>query len=77
LRPVFLAIAVGYAIGLLALSRAYSASTYLIVGLIAAYINLTPRVRPLRLDFGFVQRLAVASVLFIAATYLFVRFMSV
>jgi len=77
LQPVFLAVVVGYAIGLLALSRGYTASTYLILGLVAAYINLTPRVRPLRLDSGFIQLLAVASAIFIAATYLFVRVMSV
>ena len=75
LQPVFLAIVVGYAIGLMALSRDYAATTYLVLGLTAAYINLTPRARPLRLDSGFLQRLVVASVLFIAATYLFVRIM--
>lgn len=76
LRPVMLAIVVGYAIGLLALSRAYTASTYLILGLTAAYVNLTPPLEPLRLDRRFAKRLAMASVLFIAATYVFVRVMS-
>lgn len=75
LQPIVLAIVVGYAVGLLALSRDYSATTYLILGLAAAYINLTPRIRPPRLDFGFIQRLVVASVVFIAATYLFVLVM--
>jgi putative inorganic carbon (hco3(-)) transporter len=76
LRPVLLAIVIGYAIGLLTLSRAYTASTYLILGLAAAYINLTPRLKPLRLDARFAERLATASILFVAATYLFVRVMS-
>ncbi|HEY1922087.1 MAG TPA: O-antigen ligase family protein [Tepidisphaeraceae bacterium] len=76
LQPIFLAIVVAYAIGLLALSRDYEVSTYLILGLVAAYINLTPRTRPLRLNSAFLQRLAVASAVFVAATYLFVRIMS-
>jgi putative inorganic carbon (hco3(-)) transporter len=65
LRPIMLAIVVGYGIGLLSLSRAYTPSTYLILGLAAAYINLTPRLRPLRLSLLFAERLAVASILFI------------
>jgi putative inorganic carbon (hco3(-)) transporter len=77
LKPVFLAVVVGYAIGLLALSRGYTVSTYLILGLTAAYINLMPRVRPLRLNSGFIQLLAIVSAVFIVATYLFVRIMSV
>jgi O-antigen ligase len=76
LRPVVLAIVIGYAIGLLALSRAYTPTTYLILGLTAAYINLTPRGAPLRLDARFTKRLAMASIAFIAATYVFVRVMT-
>jgi putative inorganic carbon (hco3(-)) transporter len=75
LQPVFLAVIIAYAIGLLALSRGYTISTYLILGLAAAYINLTPRARPFRLNFGFIQQLMVASILFVAATYLFIRVM--
>ncbi len=77
LKPVFLAVVIGYAIGLLALSRNYTVSTYLILGLAAAYINLTPRARPLRLDAGFIQLLAMTSAVFITAAYLFVRILSV
>jgi O-Antigen ligase len=76
LRPIMLAIMVGYAVGLLSLSRTYAISTYIVLGLVAAYINLTPRLRPLRLDGRFAERLAAGSILFIAATFLFVRTMS-
>jgi hypothetical protein len=77
LQPIVLAILVGYAVGLLALSRDYEVTTYLILGLAAAYINLTPRFRPLRLNSAFLQRLVVASVLFVASTYVFLRIMRV
>jgi putative inorganic carbon (hco3(-)) transporter len=77
LRPYILGIVAGYGIGLLALSRAYTVPTYLALGIAAAYINLTPRAVPLRLDKRFIQRLAGISVLFIVAIYLFVRTMSV
>jgi putative inorganic carbon (hco3(-)) transporter len=76
LRPYMLGIVVGYAIGLFALSRAYTASTYLVLGLGAAYINLTPSAIPLQLNPRCLSRLCIASVLFIAATYVFVRVMS-
>jgi putative inorganic carbon (hco3(-)) transporter len=76
LKPILLAIVVGYAIGLLTLSRAYSPSTYLVLGMAAAYINLTPRLKPLRLNARFAERLAAVSVLFVAAIYVFVRVMS-
>jgi putative inorganic carbon (HCO3(-)) transporter len=77
LHPMVLAILVSYAVGLLALSRGYTGSTYLILGLGAAYINLTPRIKPVRLNSSSIQWLCVASVAFIAATYLFVRVMRV
>jgi O-antigen ligase len=77
LRPYVLGIVAGYAVGLLALSRAYTAPTYLILGIAAAYINLTPRAAPLRLDKPFVKRLAGGSVVFIVAVYFVVREMSI
>jgi putative inorganic carbon (hco3(-)) transporter len=77
LQPMVLATLVSYAVGLLALSRGYTGSTYLILGLAAAYINLTPRAKPVRLNSSSIQWLCVASVVFIVATCLFVRVMSV
>ena len=77
LQPMVLATLVSYAVGLLALSRGYTGSTYLILGLAAAYINLTPRAKPVRLNSSSIQWLCVASLAFIMATCLFVRVMSV
>jgi O-antigen ligase len=74
-RPYVLAIVVGYAVGLMALSRTYVAPTYLILGIAAAYINLAPPARRLELSGRFLSRLAMGSVVLIMATYLFVRAM--
>ena len=64
---------------LLSLSRMYSVPTYLVLGLAGAYLNLTRSdsepVAPV--DGRLLRRLAIGSVLFIAATDLFVRVMSV
>ena len=51
--------------------------TYLVLGLAAAYLNLLPRPAIVTFNTRLMVRLAKASVLFILATYLFVRVMSV
>jgi O-antigen ligase len=76
LAPFSLAVVVAFAVGLLSLTRAYTASTYLIVGLTIAFVRVareTTDLPPLRLDFRLASRLALVSVAFIAGVYVFVR----
>jgi O-antigen ligase len=76
LGPFLLAILVAYAVGLLSLSRVYVSSTYLILGLAVAYARIALRSSPaprLQLNAALLGRLATASVLFLAALYVFVR----
>lgn len=76
LRPYLMAAIVGYAVGMLSLSRAYVVPTYMIIGLGTAYIRLASRgVRwpGLGFDMRLAQRLVLASAAMLAATYLFVR----
>jgi putative inorganic carbon (hco3(-)) transporter len=75
-RPYVAGVVAGYATGLLSLSRGYTISTYLVIALAAAFINVAPTAQPLVLSAPFFQKLAAASVLMIIATYLFVRVMS-
>lgn len=79
LRPYLLGAVAGYAISLFSLTRTYSVPTYLVLGLAAAYINLTPRPAEmiLRINGQLFRRLATASVLFLFTTYLFLRVMSI
>jgi hypothetical protein len=78
LRPYLLGTTAGYATGLLTLSRAYAAPTYLVLGIAAAYLNLTTQdaFSIPQINGRLIRRLATASVLFIIATYLFVRTMT-
>lgn len=72
LRPYVIAITVSYAVGLLSLSRNYVATTYLILGLAAAYLQFMPASQPaVTLRLG--RRLAALSVIFLAMSYMFVR----
>jgi O-antigen ligase len=75
-RPYIAGIIAGYAIGLLSLSRGYTISTYLVIALAAAFVNLSPRAQPLVLSGSFFQKLTVASLAMIVGTYIFVRVMS-
>lgn len=75
-RPYIGGALAGYAIGLLSLSRGYTISTYLVIALAAAFINLAPRRADLVLDGRFIRQVSAASLLTIAATYLTIRLMS-
>ncbi len=76
MRPLMLGVAMAYTVGLLSLSRPYTASTYLVVGLVAAYLQITggrwSRPRP-RFDGRLLGQLAVASVTILLVMYVFVR----
>jgi putative inorganic carbon (hco3(-)) transporter len=77
LRPYLMAIVTGQLVGMLSLSRCYAVSTYIALGLSAAYFNLVavpnqPSPLP-AVDRQLCARLGLASVLFLAGTHLFVR----
>lgn len=90
MRPYVLAIVGGYAAGMLSLSRCYHAPTALLLGLGTAYLTLAPSAGPAVgrdgrddasacalpwLDARCIRRIMVAGLLFLLATYLFVRLM--
>ena len=75
-RPYLLAACAAYAIGIMALSRAYVQPTYLVVGLAAAYARMAvtvPALPGLRVDGRLLVRIAGVSVAVLVGTYLFVR----
>ena len=74
LRPCLLALVAGYCMGTMTLSCAYTVPTYLVLGLVAAYLQMVTVVPPLpiqRFNFG---RLLVVSVGFLTVSYVYVRF---
>jgi O-antigen ligase len=78
MRPYLFGIAASYATGMLSLTRVYIIPTYLVPGLIAAYLRLvaadTPLPLPLpRFDVRLVRRLAALSVATVAIFYVYVR----
>jgi hypothetical protein len=71
-----LAIIAAYAFGLMSLSRAYIAPTYLMLGLAVAYFSVAAPARPLalpRFDRRYLPRLAFVSAAFLLAMHFFVR----
>jgi hypothetical protein len=80
MRPYLLALVVGSGVCMLTLSLPYVIPTYLVLGLATAYavVAPAPRAAPLlRCDLQLVQRLALVSVAWLAAVYLFVRVLRV
>jgi len=78
LRPCILAMTVGYAAGMLALSRCYTAPVQLILGIATAYQVLASRTGPMiiqRLNTRCLMTIASISLAFLGATYLFIRLM--
>jgi O-antigen ligase len=76
LRPYLVAIIAAYGTGLLSLSRAYIAPTYMVLGLAAAYVRLTSAYWPtpvVRFDARLAVNLVLVSVLSLVGIYLFVR----
>lgn len=77
-RPYMLALTVGFAAGLLSLSRCYTVPTQLNLALATSYLVLASRSGPVivpRLDWWCVRRIACVGVGLLAATYVFVRVM--
>ena len=75
-RPYLLAVTVAFVVGLCSLSRTYVVSTYLVVGLAAAFLNLLRIQNPSSVpsvNVALVQRLAIVSVAMLAFTYVFIR----
>jgi O-antigen ligase len=76
LRPYLMAIVAGYAVGMISLSRAYVVPTYLVLGLAAAYIEISRRHAALvlpTLSPRMAARMVVLSCGFLAGTYAFIR----
>lgn len=78
LRPCVLAIVVGYAAGMLALSRCYTAPVQLILGLAGSYLGMASapgRALIPPLSMRWLGRLGGIGIVFLGATYVFVHAM--
>ena len=76
LLPYVTAMLVGFAVSMFSLSQNYTVPTYMMLGLVTAYIQVAggwTQVFPLRFDAWFLKRLAFGSACFLAAMYVFVR----
>jgi putative inorganic carbon (HCO3(-)) transporter len=75
-QPYLLAVVVSFAVGYMSLSRGYSLTTYLVFGLVTAFMRLSdprPAAPWLKLGPALLAQLASVSLVFIAAIYLFIR----
>jgi hypothetical protein len=77
-QPYLLAVVTSFFVGLLSLSRQYTLTTYLLFGLVTAYLKIAkpaPAAAPawMRVGRPLLSQLAVVSVLFLGALYVFVR----
>ncbi len=78
LRPYVLAIVVGYATGLLALSRCYTVPTQFVLALGAAYLMIEAKTSGIalpRLNWACMRRISGIGALFLVGTYVFIRVM--
>jgi hypothetical protein len=76
IRPYLLGFVAAYVVGMLSLSRAYIAPTYMIPALAVAYAGLPEiarRLPPLRFDLRLVLRLVLFSLLILTAFHIFVQ----
>jgi hypothetical protein len=76
LLPYLMACLLSYTVGILSLSRVDALSTYLLLGLVTAFVSMAAARVPgftVRLDGLMIRRIAVTSVAFLAATYMIVR----
>jgi O-antigen ligase len=76
LRPYLIAMIASYVVGMLSLSRCYVLVTYTVLGLAGAYFRIACERWLLpgpRFDIVFIQRMILASVAFLASTFVFVR----
>jgi O-antigen ligase len=74
--PYLMAMLVGFVVSMLSLSRNYFVPTYLVLGVATSYVQIATGqtgLLPLKFDSWFLKRLAVGSVCFLAAIYVFVR----
>jgi O-Antigen ligase len=74
--PFLLAIVISYIVGILSLSRVETVTTYMLLGLVTAFVNVAMVYAPgfaVRFESKLVQRWALASVGFLMASYTFVR----
>jgi O-antigen ligase len=79
-RPVLLAITASYVTGMMSLSRAYVLPTYLVLGIDTAWLSLAGVERSypsFRLGTALVQRLSLASGLFVVLIYIYIRLFAV
>jgi putative inorganic carbon (hco3(-)) transporter len=76
LRTYLIALVAGYAVGMSTITRAYVVPTFMVLGLVSAYVaavnEQTPS-RAIRWDIYLVRRLGLVSVAFVLAAYSFVR----
>jgi hypothetical protein len=78
LRPYLLAVVVGASVCMLSLTLSYLVPTYMILGLVTAYVAVAVRRSPqpvLVCDLALIRRLVTVSVIFLAVAYVFVRVM--
>lgn len=76
-QSIMMALTAGIATLLLTLSQTFYMTTYMIFGLITAYLRITNASKILigfRVDSSFIKRLLLAGILFLAVLFLFVRF---
>ena len=76
LRPYLFAATAGYAAAMLTLTNCYTVPTYMVLGISVVYFDLAPSrpaLPPLRLGMNLAKTLAMVSVLFLVAAYVFVR----
>jgi O-antigen ligase len=76
LLPYITAMLVGFAVSMYSLSRNYVVPTYMMLGLVTAYGRIVAdqtESLPLEFDSWLVKRLAVGSVCFLVAMYVFIR----
>ena len=76
LYPTMAAVLAAYIVGMFSLSLTYVVPTYMILALVTVYQRLTavdPPLKPLRFNGFVLQRMALASVSFLALMYVFVR----
>jgi len=78
MRPYVLALTVGYAAGLVSLSRCYTVPTQLVLALGTVFLVLASRDGPVvmpALEWPCIRRVTIVGLAFLAAVYVFVRVM--
>jgi hypothetical protein len=79
LLPCVTAILAGFAVAMFWLSRNYVPPTYMVLGLATAYVQIAcgqTQPLPMRFDSRFLKRLALGSVYFLVALYVFIHIMA-